>query len=149
MEAKSHKGETALHCAVRKGDYGIVSFLLRNKADAYARDRKGNSVLHKAEDFETYSLLNSHFVDFWQEDNFQENSIGQTPLHLAAKRGDSRMVRDMCTRGADPAQEDDAGHTPLYFAREGSHEQTVQWLEHYADLQSSDPAEYYFNRESF
>ena len=157
MEAKSRKGETALHYAVRKGNRSIVNFLLQNKADVRARDKKGNSVLHKAENFEIYALLNSYFVDFWQEDNLHENHDGQTPLHLAAERGNNYVVEDMCKRGANPAQEDNAGHTALHSAhadhttlrsaREGSRGETIQSLKYYVDLQQHDPAGYYFERK--
>lgn len=157
MEAKSHDGETALLYAVRKGNRSIVNLLLQNGADVHARDKKGNSVLHKADNYGTYGMLNSHYVDFWQEDNFHENHDGQTPLHLAAKRCNNFVVEDMCKRGANPAQEDNAGQTALHFAcaehtdlrsaREGSRSETIRSLKYYVDLQHDDPAAYYFERK--
>lgn len=159
MEAKSHEGETALLYAVRKDNRSIANLLLENGADVHARDNKGNSVLHKAENYGTYGMLNSHYVNFWQEDNFHENHDGQTPLHLAAKRCNNFVVEDMCKRGANPTQEDNAGHTALYFAcadhtdsrsaHEGSRLETIRSLEYYAELQREDPAAYYFKRKRF
>ena len=60
----------------------------------------------------------------------------------------SRMVIDMWTRERRLGAQDDAGHTSFHFAREGSHKQAVGWSERYADLQSSDPARYQFNRKT-
>jgi len=161
MEAKSHDGETTLLYAVRKGNRSIVELLLQNGADVHARDKKGNSVLHKAENYGTYAMLNSHYVDFWHEDNFHENQDGQTPLHLAAKRCNNFVVEDMCRRGANPAQEDNAGYTALHFAhadnpslrsgreRQGTRGETIQSLKFYVGLQQDDPTAYYFGRKRF
>ena len=124
-----------------------MNFLLERKADVCARDKKGNSVLHKAESWETHILLRSHCGDFWHKDTLQENHDWQTPLHLAAMRGNFSMVEDMCRMGANPEQKDDSGHTPLHFAREGSHEEIIQCLEYYVDRHSRDPEAYYFQRE--
>ena len=136
MEAKSKNGETALLYAVRKGSRSIVNLLLEKKADVHARDKKGNSVLHKAKNWETYKDLRRHCDDFLQKGKFPKNHNGQTPLHLAAKRGDIYVVEDMCRRGANPAKEDEAGHTPLHFAREGLHVDTIRYLMHRVDHQS-------------
>jgi hypothetical protein len=40
---------------------------------------------------------------------------GRTPLHHAAQRGDSVMVSDLLSSGADPNLPDAAGHTPLHL----------------------------------
>ena len=95
METKSHNGETALLYAVRKGNRSIANAFSSEKADAFARDREGHLIQRKTEGFKTCGFLESHVIDFWQGGNFQENNAESTPLHLAAKRMNSRMVIDM------------------------------------------------------
>ena len=147
IEAKDKYGRTALHHAVQKGAHEIVDFLLNREANVYTRDKKQNSVLHSAGGWRMYVRLNPHYPDFWHEDNLEENCNGQTPLHLAVERGDCYTAEDMCERGAIPTQEDNHGHTPLQLALKMGHEEMIRCLEHYAELQSEDPTEYYFDRK--
>ncbi|XP_012255639.2 ankyrin repeat domain-containing protein 11 isoform X1 [Athalia rosae] len=44
------------------------------------------------------------------------NERGETPLHVAAIRGDEAQVRRLISRGADPNAKDFAGWTPLHEA---------------------------------
>jgi ankyrin repeat protein len=46
---------------------------------------------------------------------FLEN-IGWTTLHVAAFRGDTKKVKELIERGADPNQQEDSGMTPLHIA---------------------------------
>lgn len=84
---------TSLCCAQGKAQYHELA--PHNKADDFARDREGHLVHSRTEGFETCGFLWSHVIDFWQEDNSQENNVKQTPLHLAAKRMNIRMVIEM------------------------------------------------------
>ena len=147
IEAKNKHGRTSLHYAVQKKNHSMVKFLLNKGADIRTRDRKASSVLHSAEDSRMYILLNSKYHDFWHEDELQDNCDGQTPLHLAAKRGDRDIVEDMCKRGAIPAEKDNNGQTPLDFAREGEFKETLRCLVYNADLQLRDPKNYYSKRK--
>jgi hypothetical protein len=84
---------TSLCCAQGESQYHELS--PRNKADASARNREGHLIQRKTEGFETCGFLESHVIDFWQEGNFQEKNAKSIPLHLAAKKMNSRMVIDM------------------------------------------------------
>jgi ankyrin repeat protein len=142
FEAKDKFGRTALLYAVYRGDFGIVEFLLENEADFYTRDMQNNSVLHTVKDWLIYDVLTAYYPDFWHKDNPQKNCGGQTPLHLAAERGDFCMVQDMCEMGANAAQEDNNGYTPSEYASqeketdgcEGRHKETIDCLEDYVEL---------------
>ena len=41
----------------------------------------------------------------------------QTPLHIAARRGDYRLVRELLAAGADPTVRNTLGMTPAEVAR--------------------------------
>ncbi|XP_048835338.1 BRCA1-associated RING domain protein 1 [Brienomyrus brachyistius] len=46
----------------------------------------------------------------------KRNHKGETPLHLAAMKGDIKAVEELLERGADPNLKDHAGWTPLHEA---------------------------------
>jgi hypothetical protein len=52
----------------------------------------------------------------------------QTGLHLAARFGLTQVVNFLLTEKKDKASKDSLGRTPLWFATEGSHEETMRVL---------------------
>ena len=52
----------------------------------------------------------------------------QTPLHLAAQRGDTAMINILMAHHADPNPLDREGHTPADLAALHHHQQTVKLL---------------------
>jgi len=53
---------------------------------------------------------------------------GQTPLHLAAGRGNRKIVRFLLSRGAAAEVKDPAGVTPLHLAAQSGNADTVEVL---------------------
>lgn len=53
---------------------------------------------------------------------------GSTMLHLAAKSGDLRIVREIIKRGGDVNEIDSAGQTPLHIAAQLGHVQVAEQL---------------------
>ncbi|XP_061924709.1 BRCA1-associated RING domain protein 1-like isoform X1 [Entelurus aequoreus] len=58
----------------------------------------------------------------------KKNHKGETPLHLAAIKGDVEAVQKLLEQGADPNLKDNAGWTPLHEACNLGHEAVVQVL---------------------
>ncbi|KAJ8352848.1 hypothetical protein SKAU_G00243240 [Synaphobranchus kaupii] len=58
----------------------------------------------------------------------KRNHKGETPLHLAAIKGDVEAVRELLDQGADPNFKDHAGWTPLHEACNLGHEGVVEVL---------------------
>ncbi|KAG7330817.1 hypothetical protein KOW79_004786 [Hemibagrus wyckioides] len=58
----------------------------------------------------------------------KRNHKGETPLHLAAIKGDVEMTRELLEQGADPNLKDHAGWTPLHEACNLGHVGVVELL---------------------
>ncbi|KAL0963736.1 hypothetical protein UPYG_G00310280 [Umbra pygmaea] len=58
----------------------------------------------------------------------KKNHKGETPLHLAAIKGDVEAVKTLLDEGADPNFKDNAGWTPLHEACNLGHQSVVEVL---------------------
>ncbi|KAM3607245.1 uncharacterized protein V6R79_004076 [Siganus canaliculatus] len=58
----------------------------------------------------------------------KKNHKGETPLHLAAIKGDVEAVKELLDQGADPNLKDNAGWTPLHEACNLGHQAVVEVL---------------------
>ncbi|XP_041940161.1 BRCA1-associated RING domain protein 1 [Alosa sapidissima] len=58
----------------------------------------------------------------------KRNHKGETPLHLAAIKGDVEAVKRLLEQGADPNLKDNAGWTPLHEASNHGHAAVVEAL---------------------
>ncbi|MBL8064521.1 MAG: ankyrin repeat domain-containing protein [Chthonomonadaceae bacterium] len=120
---------TALHYACWQGDgnsgrddsvvQDVVRTLLRAGSDPEWRDKHGQAALHQAVDGDwgsptSVGELLAHGVEVDSRD-----SLGQTPLMLAAGRGGVECVRLLLAAGADPKARDRAWRTAIDRAREG------------------------------
>jgi len=56
------------------------------------------------------------------------SSIGRSPLHLAAMKGDCSVVRYLVQMGAAPGQQDQDDNTPLHYAAEFGHVDSIKFL---------------------
>lgn len=56
------------------------------------------------------------------------NPVGETPLHIAAVRGDLEAVRVLLDAGADPNAVAEHNYTPLHEALEQGHPQVARIL---------------------
>ena len=99
-------GETALHHATDNGQTAAVKLLTQHGADVNHRTK-----------YDGPSELN--FGTFW----------GETPLHVAAVRGDEEMIETLLAAGADKTIKTAKGETPLDQAeRHQRPEQILQLL---------------------
>ncbi|XP_067114899.1 BRCA1-associated RING domain protein 1 [Osmerus mordax] len=58
----------------------------------------------------------------------KRNFKGETPLHLAAIKGEVEAVKELLEQGADPNLKDNAGWTPLHEACNLGHQRVVEVL---------------------
>ena len=92
-------GYTAMHAAVLTGDLELVTALLAHGADANLPLLKGTPVRRFSTDFALAKSL-----------------IGATPLWLAAKFGESDIMRALLDHSAEPQFAMKDGTTPLMIA---------------------------------
>ncbi|KAK1795871.1 hypothetical protein P4O66_008970, partial [Electrophorus voltai] len=120
--------KTPLHLAAMAGHAEAVSSLLARKAKAGAKDMDGCSALH-------YAAGNGHadvaaaLLAAGRNKNVDErNAWRRTPLHLAAERGQGRLVDLLLERRARINATDNNKDTPLHWACRAGHLGTVQSL---------------------
>ncbi|OMO97348.1 hypothetical protein COLO4_14687 [Corchorus olitorius] len=97
------RGKIPLHVAARQGHCEIVKFFIkRSKEQQYGdleqmvkmRDKEQNTALHQAVQFGSHRVVRL----LLKEEPTLLNSVntsGETPLYLAARRGDFRLMAEM------------------------------------------------------
>lgn len=110
--------ESIVHLAVR-GCLKIVQLLLQHGASTNIMNNVGDIPLH-------YAVKKSLMISMeLVKCNAGLNSRGQsgaTPLHVAAAKGKASIVEYLLREGADMANIDYYGHTPLFYALCGGFE---------------------------
>jgi len=110
---------TAIRIAVEASDLGILSVLLRSKADPnkYALSYSC-SPLHTA--CESPNQFTTKVVTILVQNNADVNArnheSGQTPLHIVAQQGDLELCELLIKYGAKSSLEDNNRQTPLSLA---------------------------------
>ncbi len=121
VNAGTRKGATPLHYAAGNGHRHTVELLIDNGADL------GNKTSRKWEASPPGSSL-PRFI------NRQELEPGITPLHIAAKQGFEKVVKNLIDQGAAVNARSQLGRTPLFVAvEEGEVAAVRQLLERGAD----------------
>lgn len=104
-------GRTLLHDVAAGGNPALMGILLKLGADPNATDKFGHTPL--------YTLANSEgdgvqmLVKAGADVNAKERVKRCTPLHMAARRGNTRIAQALLDCGADLEARDIAGDTPL------------------------------------
>lgn len=114
VNASSGDGGTALHYAADGGHLDVVSFLLRNGAEADARNAGDQTALLYAA-YKGHEKIVELLIKQGAAFNYQDTR-GRTPLHFAAREGRPEVVELLLSKGADIDHRDEIGDTPLYLA---------------------------------
>lgn len=131
------RGYYPLHIATQEGHTPIVTQLLAHGADPNLREPDGETACLRAAGaghVETLRRLISAGADV----GIKRNSDGASPLHCACAWGRTRTVTVLIEVGANLNDVDHDGLTPIFYAVEHKHLQTVQLLANSgADMQRS------------
>lgn len=112
------------HRAVARGDARSVQRMLQAGQDPNDRAENGQVALFVALQVEAAEVAEVLMADPRTRID-QANEHGETPLMMAALRGQLDVVRRLAERGAAVRRE---GWTPLHYAASGPDPKVVQWL---------------------
>lgn len=104
--------EKPLRLAVRGGHTNVVRLLVGRHAPAASRGVNGMTLLHEADNAEIASVL----LDRCSADLDARDDGGNTPLHVAAYRGRSDVVKVLTSRKSSIEARNTAGETALHRA---------------------------------
>lgn len=126
----NHSGNTAIACAVEKGNVDIAWILL-DQADPSIPDKQSLTPLHKAVKMDNFAmvdtLLSINTDGEWTKVN-AVTSDGFTPLYLAASKGNIEIVKLLHQWNADLNIPSKAMNTPLQRAVFGNHVAVATFL---------------------
>ena len=112
-------GDTALFSACRSGNIDIVKLLVNAGGDPlHVNERTCEMPIHiacRSENMGLFQYLNTKIGDkdkLW----YQVNCLGQTLLHLACRRGNLLIVKEIINNACDCNPKDAKGMTPLHVA---------------------------------
>ncbi|XP_076129821.1 receptor-interacting serine/threonine-protein kinase 4 [Alosa pseudoharengus] len=130
------QGRTPTQIACHHGQEQVVRVLLSRAADVHVRGKDDWTALHLAA-WQGHLGIVKLLVKQAGADMDGQTTDGQTPLHLASKRGQYRVARILVELGASVHLRADGGHTPLHVAAETGHTSTSRLLvKHGADIQA-------------
>jgi len=148
-------GSMPLHVAAKEGRWVVVKLLLKHGAKINVLDRQGHTPLYDAimsgrtqvaemlikrgAKFDINRLLQEavsnqiadrdvfKFLMHQGADINRTTEDGETPLHIAVKRGYRIVTKLLIQNGADINTKDASGHTPLWYAI-GNHNRDISAL---------------------
>ncbi len=145
INVRTQTGETPLHYAVLKSAPQVVALLLERGADPSARHNAHWTPLHYAlvhsgPDFRSSALA---LIERGAAVDAQTIAAGWRPLHLAARRDATDVVRALLARGADVnARTRLGGSTPLHLAvQSGASDEMRTILQAAGGVDRKDPAD--------
>lgn len=137
VNTTDQQGSTLLMIAVRERNTELIRFLLDSRANAYKRNRYGDSAL-------TIAALQGQedIVELLLERKIDPNQPGWNALHYAAFENRGRIAAMLLAAGADIDALAPNGSTALMLAAKRGHLDTVRLLVGAkADLSRSDSVE--------
>ena len=129
-QLSNNKGYTALHIAARQGHLDIVQYLLSQGIEVDLPDRRGHTALHLAvwgEHETVVDLLISQGANV----NHNKGKGQPSPLHVAARRGNTVIAEKLLKAGADVNLRDANRQNPIELARLKRDFDFVDFLEGY------------------
>ncbi len=108
LESTDESGDTALQIAASQGNFVLCELLIKAGANVNARNKKGETPLHKILRFKPEGLTQIDQQEKIYELLVQQGAdvnaktkVGTSPLHLAATQNTRRIIKDLIARRAD------------------------------------------------
>jgi ankyrin repeat protein len=144
VDLQNKSGKTPLLLAVENNSIKTIPLLVQYKASIFLKDAQGRSPLQTALD-QNPTLIPLLLT---KENVGSRDQDGNTPLHLAAQRGDESLVSTILNLGGDSSARNNAGQTPadlaLQFPQSEKHAE-IAWnlFQHGAPVPNSPDLEYF------
>jgi len=116
-----------IHDAVISGDADRVTGLIQNGSDVNAKDMFGWSPLHRAVDSNRFKIATYLVLSAKADVNIRDEDWN-TPLHIAAKKGNVEFVEFLVNQGAVTTAKNKSGQTPKDIATKLTLEKVVAAL---------------------
>ena len=126
LEAKNHKGQTALMTAILQGQKLMMERLIFYGADIELADQQQRKPLHYAALGGQAELLKT-LVPL-VESTKPVDAFGMTPLHLAVQSGKTIAAEVLLKDYSDINPQDNFGCPPLFYAVQNGDLPMVHWL---------------------
>ncbi len=127
IDAQNKKGETALMCAIERGNVRTSSELLRRGCSVDYQDKDGNTALIRSVLFFLDETMIRILLQNHADINIR-NHHGETALSLAAFFGTREQVGFLLDKGASVNTQNSRGDTPLMNAIYRMNEENVEAL---------------------
>jgi ankyrin repeat protein len=116
------------------GDFESVKILVDKKADITSFSNNRRTPLHLAAKMNRNDIVN-YLIDKILENKNIDNKIinfkddnGCTPIHLAAKEGNTKCLESLLSKGADLYATDLCGWNILHYASFHAHKDTIRFI---------------------
>lgn len=130
MSVEDKNDRTAIYLAAEENQLDVLEVLLRHNKENYMinhRDECSNSPLHKAASLGHLRIVRC-LIDHGA-DLFCKNDMEQTPIHMAAVKGCTSVVREIVNREKNTVSDgDEDSNTALHLAATGGHIKLVEAL---------------------
>ena len=139
VNAVDERKDSALHLAVRAGNFSIVTSLLLAKANVNTLNKNGDTPLCIASSvkvIDSYDriIIIQDLINKGAEVNKANPEDGMSPLQIAAENGQTSFVELLLKNGAEVGEVNKQnGKTAIDYAIGGRHEQVINTLLNQAD----------------
>ena len=146
---KGMNGIPILHHVASEGLLDVLKCMVMNInchiMDEQYHDNNGCTVLHCAV---KHINVVKYLINECNCDIMTSDKVGQTPLHVAARRGRSEVIEYFLSTGnCDPLTKDNKGRTPLQLAKERGYDSysVIAIFKKFGNIKISHPIDSYVN----
>ena len=105
-----------IHIAACKGHAEIVKYFLGNTEGLVARNKYGDTPLYNAVIEQNLEVVNIIADTVPKKYILELNYWGMNVIHIAAEKGFSKILENLCDKVSDPNVFDDFGNFPIHYA---------------------------------
>ena len=117
-----------IHLATSAGQFEIVKYFLENTEGLMACNKYGDTPLYNAVINQNIEIVNIIAEAVSEKYLLELNYWGMNIIHIAAEKGFSKILENLCDKVSDPNVFDDFGNFPIHYAATNGHLETLKFL---------------------